>query len=137
MITNWNIDDYVKNLTENEIEDALKLIGDHGVTWAEKDFWNYSYSDLTKKQSGNLRNNLSYATSTSESSPSFGEAVERPPKGSVHIGGIVEYLMRYCLGFGGFDELGRFYDQASRPILQNIIDKQKQGIIKILGMVKK
>jgi hypothetical protein len=138
MIAKWNIDGFVSDFKKNELQDFLKVVGAQGVTWAEKDFWNYSYSPLTKEQSGNLRNNLSYATSTMRSSPKFGKAITPPTDNEVvWIGGVVEYLMRYCLGFAGQDSLGRTYDQAARPILQNIIEKHKQDIMKISSMVKK
>jgi hypothetical protein len=136
MQSTWNIDQYVKHLEDNEIENFLNVVGAQGVTWADKDFDNYSYSPLTKEKTGALRNCLCYATSTKAATPKAGNPIEQPTKGRVWIGGLLAYLPRYEFGFSGKDSLGRTYNQKARPILRNIIEKHKDDIIKLVGMIK-
>jgi hypothetical protein len=137
MQTSWSIDKYVKDLEENQIEDFLTVVGAQAVTWAEKDFPNYSYSPETKERTGALIGCLHYTTSTKIGGHKTGGTLEQPSKGKVWIGGVLAYLPRYEFGFSGKDSLGRTYNQSARPILRNILAKHKSDIVKLISMIKK
>ena len=131
MTNEWHIGEYVTKLKEKTLADALTVIGDFGVSVASQNFRTRGYSPATKNRTGNMSQNLSYATKKEKSSPGYGEAIEAPNGESVRIGGNVAYLARYEYGFVGIDSLGRHYKQKPRPILGPILDHKKE-IVQII-----
>jgi len=130
--SNWDISGYINRLDDKGLEDAFNVIGSQVVSWASDNFRKRGYSPATKEKTGNMTDNLSYATHKSQSRPEFGEPLGKASKASLRIGGNVVYLARYVFGFVDKDSLGRYYNQKPRPILQDAIDDHRMEILKIL-----
>ena len=126
MTENWNIAGYLKKLEAGALNDALTVIGDFGVSQAGRNFDTIGYTVPRKYRTGHMKQNLSYATSKTKSTPGYGEPIDNPNNDTVRIGGNVAYLMRYELGFTGEDSLGRYYDQKARPFLQPVLNHKKE-----------
>ena len=132
MKNNWDIEGYLKKLEKGQLQDAFNVIGMQSVTWASDNFRKRGYSPATKKKTGNMIQNLSYATKSNQSNPDYGRAINKPNDPlELNVGGNVVYLARYEMGFIGTDSLGRVYNQKARPILKDVFKDHKTDILKI------
>lgn len=99
MIAKWNIDEFVKDFTENQLEDVLEVIGAQCVTWASENL-KKGYSKNSDIRSGNLNNSLCYSTSKTQSPVESGSGtqIDKPEKGTVRIGTNVVYAAQHEYG---------------------------------------
>ena len=128
----WHIDEYVKHLEDNEIENFLNVVGAQMVTWAD---------ELCPQVTGNLHESLAYSTDSFQSktlgSDTTGKPLDKPQKGVVQIGSNVIYAARVEFGFSGEDSIGRTYNQPGTPFLRGALSSHKKDIEKMAGMVKR
>jgi phage gpG-like protein len=99
MQSTWHIDEFVKDFTENQLEDSLEVIGAQCVKWASENL-KKGYSKNSNIRSGNLNNSLCFSTSKIQSpvKSGSGQELDKPEKGTVRIGSNVIYARIHEFG---------------------------------------
>jgi hypothetical protein len=132
----------INQIIADNIDAAMVLIGNQGVTWASDQWRSNGYSPRTRERqkTGNLVNSISYSTDKEQGSVRpmtkrniGGTQLQKPEtRFTCRVGTNVVYAARVEFGFTGKDSLGRYFNQPAKSYLRAGILPNRDAILSII-----